>query len=94
MSEILYVDPQDQAIITVEWDDLLEVGITFQGEVTHIVPAPLEKVSEATDAANKRSFVTVRGQKHGGLYSLEAQAVLSNGETVNKNFPVRCSNDG
>lgn len=86
---IVLLDPSDSALITVDWSDVLTGGLTLLGSVTHTVPSPLSKVSESTNAGAGLSQVKVSGAVHGALYMVEAQATLSNGETINRQFPVR-----
>lgn len=62
------------------------------GTVTHTVPSPLTKVSEATNAGLAQSQVKVSGAVHGGLYMIEGQTTLSNGDVINRQFPLRCFN--
>lgn len=85
---ITLLDPSDSALITIDWSDVLPVGVTL-GTVTHTVPSPLSKVSEATDVPNKKSQVKVSGALHGGMYMIEGQTTLSNGEVINRQWPVR-----
>lgn len=87
---IAIIDPQDEALITVPWTDA--IGSLGLGPVTHTVPTPLTKMSESTDAESKTSQVKVSGAKHGGLYMIEVESTLSNGERINRQFPVRCFN--
>lgn len=85
---VVLLDPSDSAFVTIDWSDVLSGGLTL-GAVTHTVPSPLTKISESTDALLGLSQVKVSGAVHGGLYMIEAQSTLSNGETVNRQFPVR-----
>ncbi len=86
------IDPDDVVSLTIgNWADVLPATVTL-GTVTHTVPAPLTKVSESTDTGAATSTVRVSGALHGGLYLIEAQSTLSNGEVVNRQFPVRCFN--
>ena len=88
MTEIVVIDPGDQTLLTFVWDDL-PVGVTLTGSVEHTVPAPLTRMSQATDVLTGTSQVRVSGAIHGGLYMIEGQATLSNGESINRQFPVR-----
>jgi hypothetical protein len=89
-ASIVLLDPSDEAIITCDWSDA--VGTTTLGAVTHNVPAPLTKMSEATDSSGKTSQVKVKGGIHGGMYMIEGQTTLSNGEVLNRQYPVRWFN--
>jgi hypothetical protein len=87
---IILLDPSDQALITINWaEEALPQGVTLQGNVVHTVPSPLTKVSEATNNGAGTSQVKVSGAVHGGVYMIEAQATLSNGEVINRQFPAR-----
>lgn len=86
---IALLDPDDQALVTIDWSDVLTSGVTLSGSVLHIVPLPLTKTSESTDIGTNRSQVRIAGAVHGALYMVSAQATLSNGETINRQFPLR-----
>lgn len=92
MTGIALIDPGDEFLIEVDWNNILIPGIALAGDVIHTVPSPLVKVSEVTEAASGLSQVKVRGAQHGALYMIEAQATLTNTEIVNRQFPVRCFN--
>lgn len=85
---IVLLDPSDSALITIDWADVLIDAVTLSA-VTHTVPSGLTKVSEAVDLGNGRSQVKVSGAQHGIPYMIEAQATLSNGEVINRQFPAR-----
>ncbi len=85
---VVLLDPSDSALITIDWADVLAIGVTLSA-VTHIVPTGLTKVTEAQDLANGKSQVKVSGAAHGLMYMIEAQATLSNGEVINRQFPAR-----
>jgi hypothetical protein len=87
-SNVVIVDPADSAIVTFDWSDVLGLTISLAG-VVHTVPAPLTKGAESTDVLNQTSAVKVSGAVHGGMYLVEAQATLSNGETINRQATVR-----
>lgn len=84
------IDPSDVAVFRLAWSDL--PTSTTIGTVTHSVPSPLTKVSETTNSGESWSEVKVSGAVHGGVYQIEGQTTLSNGEVLNRNFPVRCFN--
>lgn len=86
---LLLVDPGDSVTFQLDWTDVLSDGITLS-TVEHAVPSPLTKVSESVASPN--SYVRVSGAVHGGLYQVEGAATLSNGESVNRQFPLRCFN--
>lgn len=86
---VALIDPGDEALITLDWNDFLSSGITLAGSVVHTTPAPLQKLSDVTDTMLSLSQIKVRGAVHGGIYMIEAQATLSNGEIINRQFPVR-----
>jgi hypothetical protein len=85
------IDPDDAAVFQVDWSDALAPDVTL-GSVNHMVQPPLIKISESTDMLNGKSTVKVAGAVHGGTYLVEAQTTLSNGETLNRQFPLRCFN--
>lgn len=89
MTTIVVLDPSDEAIVPIDWTDSLPSTVTLTGTVEHTVPTPLVRISQGTDALNNLSQLKVRGMVHGGLYMIEAQATLSNGEIINRQFPVR-----
>ncbi len=91
MTEIVVIDPGDQTLLSITWDDL-PAGVTLAGSVEHTVPSPLTRMAQATDTVAGTSQVKVSGAVHGGLYMIEGQATLSNGESINRQFPVRCFN--
>ena len=84
------IDPTDQAAFTIDWSDV--VGGASMGAVLHTVPPPLTKISESSDTPNKLSTVKVSGAIHGGMYLIDGLTTLSNGETINRQFPLRCFN--
>lgn len=84
------IDPGDTASFTIDWSDAL--GSAVLGTVTHVVPAPLAKVDESTDASSKQSTVRVTGAVHGGMYQIEGSTTLNTGEVLNRQFPLRCFN--
>jgi hypothetical protein len=88
MTNIVLFDPSDSAVITFNWTDVVVSPITLVSAV-HTVPAPMVKVSESTDVPNSLSQVKVSGAVHGGVCLIEGQATLSNGDVVNRQFPVR-----
>jgi hypothetical protein len=92
MTGMALIDPGDEVLIEVDWNDFLPSGIGLAGDVVHAVPLPLVKISEVTDTIQALSQVKVRGAQHGALYMIEAQATLTNTEIVNRQFPVRCFN--
>lgn len=87
-SNVVIIDPADSAIVTFDWSDVLGDSLALVS-VTHTVPSPLTKAAESTDIPNKASGVKVSGAAHGGLYQVEAQATLSNGESINRQATVR-----
>ena len=82
------LDPGDSVLLTVDWADALVPGVTLSS-VVHTPPAPLTKGIETTNTGTGQSQVRVSGAVHGALYMIEAAATLSNGEIVNRQFPVR-----
>lgn len=96
MAQIVLLHSGDEAIIPIDWlapgEPALPDGVTLTGTVEHIVPAPLTRISQATDTANSMTQVKVSGMVHGGLYLITGRATLSNGEIINRPFPVRCFN--
>lgn len=90
MSGVALHDPADSAFYTFEWVDLPPT-VTLVS-VSHTVPSPLTKVSETTNVAAGTSTVRISGGVHGAMYLIEAQATLSNGESLNRQFPLRVFN--
>lgn len=86
---ILLTDPGDSLVFEMDWSDALEVGVTLS-TVEHTVPAPLTRVGQSQQGV--KSFVRVTGAVHGGMYQIEGAAQLSTGETLNRQFPLRCFN--
>lgn len=92
MIAIPLIDPGDSAIFEIDWTDILPTGDSLD-TVTHTLPDGLTKVSESTDGENHRSLVRITGAVHGQMYLIEGAAVLaSSGETINRQFPLRCFN--
>jgi hypothetical protein len=89
MSNVILFNPSDNAFITFDWSDICVNGLTLTS-VVHAVPAPLTKVSEST--ASPQSQVKVQNGVHGSLYQIAGAATLSNGENINRVFPVRYVN--
>lgn len=89
MTGVLLGDPSDSALYTFNWADALPSAVTVTA-VTHTVPSPLTKVSEAFTTTT--STVKISGGVHGAMYLIEAQATLSNGESLNRQFPLRVFN--
>ena len=87
---VVLADPADSALYTFEWVDLAP-GITL-ASVIHTAPSPLTKVSESTSPSDATSSVRIAGGVHGALYMIEAQATLSSGETLNRQFALRVFN--
>lgn len=85
---IVLLDPSDNALITIDWTDVLSGSVTLSS-VTHTVPSPLSKGTESTNTGTGQSQVRVSGAVHGAMYMIEAQATLSNGDVINRQFPVR-----
>lgn len=85
------IDPDDSAVFLIDWSDALAEGVTI-GSVTHILPEPLVKITESTNAVSGVSSVKISGALHGSTYLVQAQTTLSNGETLNRQFPLRCFN--
>lgn len=81
------IDPGDSAWFTFDWTDALPTGVTVTA-VTHTLPSPLVKVAESTASPN--SSVRISGSVHAQLYAVQAAATLSNGEVLNRQFPLRC----
>jgi len=88
VSDVVLLDPGDSVFITIDWADVLVDGITL-ASATHTVPSPLTRVSQSDSPSTGKSQVRVSGALHGVTYMIEAVATLSNGEVVNRQFPVR-----
>lgn len=85
MTNILLFDPSDNAIVTFDWSDVLTSGVTVV-TATHTVPSPLTNVSESNNTTT--SSVKISGAVHCGRYMVEGQATLTNGEVINRQFPL------
>lgn len=83
---MILFDPSDNALVTFDWTDVLPASVTVIG-VVHTVPSPLVKGTES--ASSPTSSVKISGAVHGGMYMVEGQATLSNGEVINRQFPIR-----
>jgi hypothetical protein len=89
VTNVVLIDPGDNASFEIDWSDALAAGVTLSS-VTHAVPSPLTKGAESTVSPN--SYVSISGAVHGKLYLIEGAATLSTGETINRQFPLRCFN--
>lgn len=89
MTDIVLYNPSDTIIVTFDWNADLATGITVTS-VVHTVPAPLTKISEATNAGAGQSQVKFSGGVHGEIYQILGAATLSEGEVLNRAVPVRC----
>lgn len=85
---VAIADPADDATFVLTWNDL-PAGLSLS-TVVHTVPTPLSKGTESNTATT--SSVEISGGVHGAMYLIQAQAVLSNGDTINRQFPVRIFN--
>lgn len=83
---MILFDPSDSAVVTFDWSDVLPSTITVSA-VTHTVESPMTKVSESNTTTT--SSVKVSGAVHGGIYMVSGEATLSNGEVLNRQFPIR-----
>ena len=91
MSNVILFNPSDNALITFDWSDVLPATVTLSF-VLHTVPTPLTKVSEATATPQSQVKVNAAGGVNGAIYQIAGAATLSNGEVVNRVFPVRLLN--
>lgn len=89
---IIRADPADDILIGFDWADVLVAGVTLSA-VEHTVPAPLERVAQATNAVAATSTVRVRGFVHGKVYSIAGKATLSNGEVIERSITARGWNE-
>lgn len=85
--EILLINSGDQALLPINWSDLLGSGGLTLASVVHTVPSPLTKLSEA--ATSTQSQVKVSGAVHGQVYLIQATATLSNGEIIKRPVTAR-----
>ena len=85
MTNIIMQFVGDQQIIPIDWSDLLPSGVTVTS-VTHSVSSPLVKASESNTTTT--SAVKVTGGAHAGRYMIAGAATLSNGEVLNRSWPV------
>lgn len=85
---MILFDPGDSAVVTFDWSDVLPSTSpeTTVSSVTHSVTG-LTLVSESNTTTT--SSVKISGAAHGGLYMVEGSATLSNGEVINRQFPIR-----
>lgn len=83
---MILFDPSDNALVTFDWSDVLPEAVTVTGAV-HTLPSPLVKGTESYTSST--STVKVSGAQHGAMYMVEGQATLSNGEVLNRQFPIR-----
>lgn len=88
-SYIPLIGPDATTVFTPSWADELPVGVTLSS-VVHTLPSPLIKGGESSTAAT--SSVRIGGARHGNTYLIQCAATLSNGETINRQFPLRCFN--
>ena len=83
---MILADPSDVVVVTFDWSPSLPDTVTVDS-ATHSVDSPMAKVDEGLVGAV--SFVKVSGALHGHIHMVTAQATLSNGETINRQFPIR-----
>lgn len=88
-SYIPVIDPDGTRVFTPSWADELPTGVTLSS-VVHTLPSPLVHLGESNTTTT--SSVRISGARHGQMYMVECEATLSNGETVNRGFPLRCFN--
>lgn len=88
MAGPLLFKPADVGLVTFDWTDVLVDGVTLSA-VTHYVPSPCTKGTEDTFAGQGKSQVQVSTVPHGFVGSVSARASLSNGETAEKDYPIR-----
>lgn len=89
MSGPILFDPADEAAVTFDWTDVLGDTLTISGSVEHTVPSPLVRESQSTNSADNLSQVIISGASHGIVYYVSAKATLSNGEIIEKTWPIR-----
>jgi hypothetical protein len=83
---MILFDPGDDAVVTFDWSDVLPAGVTV-ASVVHAVDSPLVKGAESNTTTT--SSVKLSGAAHCGLYMVTGAATLSNGEVLNRQFPIR-----
>lgn len=83
---MILCDPGDSIIVTFDWSGDLASGVTVSS-ATHSVDSPMSKVTES--ATTTTSAVKVTGAVHGGMCMVTGIATLSNGEVVNRQYPIR-----
>jgi hypothetical protein len=83
---IAIFDPTDSALQSFDWTDALPDGVTVSS-VTHSVESPMTVLSESNTTTT--SSAKLSGAAHGGYYMVSASATLSNGEVINRQFPIR-----
>lgn len=89
MSNVILFNPSDNALITFDWSDVLPATVTVSS-VTYTAPAPLTATPGVV--ASPQSQVKITGAVHGAIYQINGQATLSNGEVINRVFPIRAIN--
>lgn len=91
MSNVVLFNPSDDAYVTFDWSDVLGSTLTLGG-VVHSLPTPLVNDGENIDQAHGFSQVKIKGAIHGAIYQIAGSATLSNGENINRVFPIRAIN--
>lgn len=86
MSNIVLFSPDDYAFATFDWSDVLPPGVDLDS-VVHNLPAPLLKSNESVNGA--LSQVKIKNAVHAALYQISATAILTNGESIKRTFPLR-----
>lgn len=81
---MIVLDPSDVANVTVTWDNL---GSATIASVTYTAPAGVTVTAQGNTTIT--STFRISGLAHAMTYQVEAQAVLSTGETLNRNIAVR-----
>jgi hypothetical protein len=88
IDNITMLDPSDDAVVTVEWNGL---GTATIASVSYALPSPLTYSNAGYNnlLSPPISTLQVTGVEHGGMYLCEAQATLSTGEVLNRQFTIR-----
>lgn len=87
---MILIDPSDVATIPIDWSDALPATspLTLLSTVTHTATSPVVVVAQSDTTTTSQAKVS--GGVHGKTYRLQATAVLTNGETINRHVILRC----
>lgn len=80
---IIVLDPADDADVVLQWEDIGAATITSAtyGAISGVTITPVSVSGNTTTCR-------VRGLQHGRSYQLQAELLLSTGETINRNVAL------